>query len=340
MVNPLGRGNFGEVWLAHDNTLAKNVAVKVLYGKNELNQCLNEAKVGNFLSHDNLVKILYADIVNRDDKQFVFIAMDFHSKGAITNYLNSCNFLPLNRALQILKDVLRGLEYLHEKKFFHNDIKPQNILLGDAGHGILTDYGITSYSPLGESVHPQSAYKPHIAPEVISEDKISIQTDIYQFGLTAFRLINGIGTIREQYLRCSCDDEYNDLVVRGKLVNKNDYLPFVPVALQRIINKAISVNPSDRYQSAIEMRRALEKINYYGNWTTSDNGSYVGYDTNYEYRFIETNDGKSKCIFTCFKKNKKSMRETKISAYSLKNMTPKEMLKAKQTFMRDVVTGI
>lgn len=149
--------------------------------------------------------------------------------------------------------ILRGLEYLHENGYYHCDIKPNNILIGDNGEYILSDYGITCYSPTHIAVQPRQCYLPHISPETINKNTYDVRTDIYQLGLTAFRLFNGISEIKSDFL--SNGDAFKNFVLSGKVVTDNKYSPYVPKKIRRVISKAIAVNPDERYQSALEMRR-------------------------------------------------------------------------------------
>lgn len=334
----IGGGGFGDVWLAHDRTIARDVAVKILAEGVAIDERLQEARIGNHLDHSNLVKMHYADVVQHNGAELVIIAMDFHANGSILSRVNAGNFMPLPDVIRFTADILRGLEYLHELNLYHNDIKPQNILIGDANQGVLTDYGITCHSPGGQPVQPRSAYKLHIAPEVLNSNQINVQTDIYQVGLTAFRLLNGIGHIRDKFNALGQDDFYQ-LVKDGKVVQTNDYLPFVPRNLKSIINKAVHVNPASRYQSAVEMRRALERLNYPGYWSTDSCGSFVGHNKHYEYRFDEQALTTKSFNFTAYKKFNDSGRETKISAHSGNNLSSKQMEILKREFMQWVVTG-
>lgn len=338
MKSPLGSGGFGDVWLAHDQTIARDIAVKVLAQAGNINERLQEAIIGNHLEHSNLVKMHYADVVNVSGVDVVIIAMDYLANGSILSRLNSRNFMIIPEVIRYMTDILRGMEYLHELNLYHNDIKPNNILIGNADQGVLTDYGITCYSPSGLPVNPKSAYKLHIAPEVITSKQINCQTDVYQVGVTAFRLLNGIGCIQDKFNSMG-EDEFNKAVCSGEIIQSNDYLAFIPRNLKTVINKAVHVNPSFRYQSAIEMRRALERLSYRGYWTTNASGNYRGYNDKYEYYFEEKVLSVKLHEFTAYKINKESGRKTKISEYSKKNLTGKQREEIKRSFMQWVVTG-
>lgn len=335
----IGGGGFGDVWLARDHSIAKDVAVKVLDDPSiTIDERLKEAQIGNRLDHANLVKVHYADVVQHSGTPLVLIAMDFHAGGALAGRLNAGNFLPLPETIRFIIDVLRGLEYLHENDLYHGDIKPKNILVGEANEGILTDYGISCHSPSLMPVAHRGAYKLHIAPEVISTKKISVQTDIYQVGMTAFRLLNGIGTIQDKFNRLG-ESAFNDLVQRGRVIGSDDYQFFVPRFLKTIINKAINIDPASRYQSALEMRRALEAQRYPGFWGCNATGELIGYSEGYEYHFRYLPRASGLFEFLAFKKNLASGRETKVTKYCRNKLTRAQSDNLKKNFIQSVVTG-
>jgi len=334
----LGGGGFGDVWLAHDHSISRDVAVKILALNVTIDERLQEARIGNHLDHQNLVKMHYADIVQHNGVDVVIIAMDYHSNGSIMNGINACNFMPIPDVIRFMIDILRGLEYLHELNLYHSDIKPQNILIGTSNQGVLTDYGISCHSPVGCTAPHRGFYKLHAAPEVLQNGQVSVQTDIYQVGLTTFRLLNGLGTIRDKFNSLG-ESDYYQLVQQGKVVQSADYLPFIPRNLKSVINKAIHVNPTSRFQSALQMRRALERLSYPGYWTCDSSGGFIGLIANNEFRFEEQPKVGRLFDFIAVKKNKFTGRETRISKYSTKNVTRLQADEMKRDFMQWVVSG-
>lgn len=334
----IGGGHFGQVWLAHDLTIAKDVAVKILdVGMAPVAEHLNEAKVGHRLEHANVVHVHYADVVGTASGDVVLIAMDFHPNGSATSQLNPSNFIPISEAVRIIIDILRGLEYLHETGLYHNDIKPSNILIGPRGEGILTDYGIACSSPGLKPAKAPKAYILHRAPETTKDGNITLSTDLYQVGLTLFRLINGVGTIRDICSRLG-SAKFEELKARGKIPRKEDYLPFVPNSISRIISKATNSDPGGRYQTASEMRRALEAIALEGYWTTDAKGEYLGVANNQTFRF-STKKTLHGYIFDAYRKRLDNGNETRIGRLSGSKLDKRELGKHIKNFMISVVNG-
>ena len=336
LIKNIGGGNFGEVWLANDISLDNQCALKLLPKEDtSIDERLLEAQIGNRLQHNNLVNIKYADVVQYGSppKPIVMIAMPFFKNGSILSQLNSCNFLPTNLAIKCLIDVLRGLEYLHESGYYHCDIKPNNILVGDHGEYVLSDYGITCYSPTHTAVQPRQCYLPHVSPETLRQNTYDIRTDIYQLGLTAFRLFNGISEISNRFL--ANRTAFNDSVLNGRVVTDNMYQPFVPKKIRKIISKAIALNPNDRYQSALEMRRALEQISLKGFCTSDVHGNTIFVSGGKEFRFAVTPLTDKTSRFLAYQKNLTSGRETKAHKYCCTEIKNSEIKKQIQKMTID-----
>jgi len=329
----IGGGHFGEVWLAHDATLSSDVAIKLLDERMApATIILKEAQVGNRLNHQNVVKVHYADVVDFGGSRVVVIAMDHHQNGSIVSQVNPGNFITAPKALSFAIDILRGLEYLHEQSLFHNDIKPSNILLGSHG-----DYGISCVSPGLAPAAAPNAYVLHRAPETTATNSISVTTDVYQVGLTLYRLLNGIGLIKDLVARVGVS-EFEKLKTQGKVPPPDGYLPFITLAIKRIISKATNPDPTQRFQTALEMRRALEKISLFGHWDVMATGELFGMLTNNRYTYA-TSKSKGGYEFSALKESNKTSRKICVSKFSQKGLTEREHNELKRNFMLAVVNG-
>ena len=338
LIRYLGGGNFGEVWLANDMSINSRVAVKLIQSSSdEVIGKLQEAQIGNHLNHPNLVRVHYADIVNYKDVSLIVIAMDYHSNGSILNQINLCNILPIPVALGYITDVLRGLEHLHSQGYFHNDIKPSNILIGSNEEGILTDYGISCCSPDLNPIVPELSYLLHRAPETIRTGEVSVLTDIYQIGLTSFRVLNGSEIISRKWKELGYG-KFKEQILKG-LIQPGDYLPFIPCNLKRVINKSLHSDPTKRYQNAVEMRRAFEKLMFRGYWDCVEEDSLVGFDNKYEYRFEVYKNEFNEYDVNTMRKNRETGRETRIIKYCKKGMSKMQNEKLQKEFMQAVVMG-
>ena len=336
LMQPIGRGAFGEVWLAQDQAVNHQYAIKILNSGIGIDQRLREAQVGHAFTHNNLVRVHQADVAT-DGK--VVIAMDYFPDGSVTTLANPGNFLPLPMALRTIIDMLQGLEHLHSHNFFHNDVKPQNILRGQHGQAKLADYGIVGISPTGAPVQPSSWYVLHAAPETVAGNGIEARTDIFQTGLTLFRLLVGLGTLEAKFHSLG-PAAYADALAKGKLITRTDFPAYVPNAVSRAVLTSIDPDPTKRFQSALEMRRALEKLSFPGHWTLDVSGGLTGVDAKHTYRFEHVVAGCANASFTAFKRNSASGRETRVSQFTEKNLTNAGATKLETSFMKAVVEGV
>lgn len=334
----IGGGYFGEVWFARDHAVARDVAVKILdESMAHVAANLREAQVGNKLTHDNVVKVHYADVVGHGAGNLVVIAMDHHAKGSIVSLVNAANFIVMPRAVSAIIDVLRGLEYLHEQNLLHNDIKPSNILLGENSQALLTDYGISCVTQGLQPALAPNAYVLHRAPETTASGSIAVATDIYQCGLTLFRLVNGIGLIEEQKRRVG-DAEFERLKRMGLVPATEDYMLFVPRALKQIISKATAPAPDDRYRSVLEMRRALERLQFGGFWDVDSAGRYVGYVRNDKFTFVVLRAGSSFSVES-YRERPTTGRRTRVTRYCAKGLSIADATALQKRMMLAVVDG-
>lgn len=339
LLKKLGKGSFGEVWLAYDKTTDRNVALKILPSQfSEVAIKLEESRNGNRVSHKNLLQIYCADVVEILGVALVLIAQEFQKGGTIVNHLNAHKFLPLPDLLKYLKEVLMGLEYLHNANVIHNDIKPGNILIADDGRAILSDYGISTVSEQCKPTSAPNAYRIHEAPETLLTNSISASADIYQLGCTAYRLANGIDS-----LKCDWDKDHNKFLEdkkNGKIFASGT-MPYVPKKLFQIIKKATDVNLGKRYASAIEMKHALEKLCFPGYWTTNPNNTseLIGYGKKYSYTYEVVSKANNLFDFNACQTKNDNGRTTKIAAYCKRNLSSKDKDKLLKDFFEFVINN-
>lgn len=331
-------GTFGEVWLAYDNTLNKDVALKILEASFEpVARLLEEARIGNKFNHKNLLPIHYADVCSNGAATYTLISQEYLPNGTVINALNSGNFLELPQVLCVLQDVLFGLEYLHNSGFYHNDIKPGNILLDNQKRAVLADYGIAGFSATKSPIAPSKFYKIHSAPETYgSAGVISIQSDIYQVGCTAYRLLNGISCLKNDFVSDG-DAIFSDKKKRGKIPDPKGYQPHVPTTLRNIINKALNIDPAKRFKSALEMRRKLEKLSFPAYWTTDFQSQLIGIGKTYTYQFEVIPRAANRFNLISTKQKKLGGKRNRVLAFCANNLSHAEMEILRDEFIAWVV---
>jgi len=260
-VKKLGSGQFGEVWLAVDTGLNAERAVKLIHPSKVLNpnNFFQEAQILKSAEHPNVVHV---EETGEMQDGHIYVAMEYLPAGSVDVKAKSA-YLDLIATKRIMIDALRGLEHAHSKDILHRDIKPANILIGHNGEGKLSDFGLAV--PMGANLSTlgvkDKAYISHLAPEAYSSRTFSVVSDIYACGVTLYRLVNG-----DSYLLKLPIMETMTACKEGKYPDRTHYRYFIPKPLKTVINKAMHVDPSKRYQSAQEMRHALERIVVRVNW--------------------------------------------------------------------------
>ena len=334
----IGGGSFGEVWLAFDHAVDHEYAIKILEPGTSIDERLREARIGHQLDHPNVVRVHQADVMSLGQQQFVVLAMDYIEDGPVTNLANLSGYLTLHEVVRFGRDILRGLEYLHGIDLIHNDIKPENVLIGRQGRGMLTDYGIVGVSQSGAPIPASMFYKIHAAPEVIASNLISMQSDVYQVGLTLFRMLVGLDALRRKFNELGEQDYYRAVAGSG-LVKAADFPAYVPPRLRRIVQRAAHLQADRRYPSALEMRRELEKLNYPGFWTVTDGGDFLGRNGAYVYRFEQRTAAGGGYDVLAYKKSVSTERETRCLKYCHRNLSNGAAKKKIEKFVKAVVDG-
>lgn len=338
LIEEIGRGSFGDVWLAIDNYLNRECAVKVLPPGTSVDERLREAKIGNQLEHKNLVHVYQADVVPIEGKRVVILAMKYQPNGSSETLANKDGYLPLPQVLKIGREILQGLEYLHTQEFYHNDIKPGNILLDSRGQAMLSDYGITGVSSSNATVIAPGAYGLHRAPEVISASDISARSDIFQVGMTLARLLIRLDFL-EQIRTDIGIEQYKKDIAAGKLLTKRTFGSHIPANIRRVVLKAVHPDPAQRYSSAHDMRRALNRLKHRGYWTVNEAGIKVGKCGKYVYSHsIESGTGR-KFNVACRKHNIFSGNVQCVTKYCGSGMTKGQADRLIAKFEQFVVTG-
>ncbi|MCB0752184.1 MAG: serine/threonine protein kinase [Ignavibacteriae bacterium] len=281
VLRQISKGNYGVVYLCENTYLSnRKEAVKLIYPKskkeeelaNELNKNLFESSVLEYLRKSQyIVEIYDADFLTDCFR----INMEYLQNGSVQDQLDSQTILTTKQVLKISECILHALEYAHNKHIFHLDVKPGNILVKNENVFKLSDFGLSSITDKDGKSLFKEIYTKHFPPEKLSQqqNKATVQTDIYMFGVTLYRLLNGDAYINDQWGSYQSQDLLINGIVKGKFPNRKKYLPHVPNKLKRIVNKCLNIDLNKRFQNVREIRNAFGKVKIKYNWKLKTSNS-------------------------------------------------------------------
>ncbi len=255
----LGRGGMADVYRAYHPQLDRFVAIKVLRGElvedeEFLIRFQREAKIVAALRHANIVQVFDADAQDVIYYMVMELLEGDTLKARLNDYRARGEKMPIGEGVRVLLDVLDGLAYAHGEGMIHRDLKPANIMLTKRGQAVITDFGIAQI--VGGTRHTFSGALMgtlnYIAPEQGMQNQSDARSDLYSLGIVLYEML----TSKPPF------DADTPLAILMKHVNEPLPLPStfgvsIPEPLERVLLKALSKNPDDRYQTAQEMAQAI-----------------------------------------------------------------------------------
>jgi serine/threonine protein kinase/tetratricopeptide (TPR) repeat protein len=257
IIEKIGAGGMGEVYLAEDTKLDRKVALKFL----PQHLCQNadcrarftrEAQATAKLSHPNIVTIFEVSDFNGRP----FFAME-HVEGLTLKDVIAGKPLPIDRIIEIGIQVCEGLQAAHEKGITHRDIKPSNILIDSHGRARIVDFGLASVLGTDQLTKTGSTLGTigYMSPEQVRGDKVDHRTDLFSFGVVLYEMITGHSPFKADSEAATLHAITNtkpDLLAR--------YRREVPPEVQTIIDKALEKDVATRYQHADEIATDLKRL--------------------------------------------------------------------------------
>ena len=277
IVEKLGAGGMGEVYLAHDTKLDRKVAIKILPSSIALNEdrmrrFVQEAKAAAALNHPNIAHVY--EIGNQDDIHY--IAMEYVQGQTLREKIQAQKG-NLELLLKSILQVAEGLSKAHAAGIVHRDLKPDNIMITQDGYAKILDFGLaklidqTVPSPNGLSEAPTAAALNQSAPGIVlgtvgymspeqaQAKPVDQRSDIFSFGCILFEAATG----RKAFAGDSVIDILHKIIYEpAPAITETN--PNAPSNLQRIVRKCLVKDPDKRYQTirdtAIDLEEFLEQL--------------------------------------------------------------------------------
>ncbi|MND90723.1 Serine/threonine-protein kinase PK-1 [compost metagenome] len=210
------------------------------------------------------------------DDDHVYLGMPYYVNGSLKDLMDK-RFLTTREVVSYSRQFLSGLNSIHSKGLLHFDIKPENILINDAGQACVSDFGLAQYTG-GYGFATVAGTTPIFAPpELFVQAQHNLKFDVYQSGLAMYRMCNGDKIFQEQANNAFisrgiiADVNFIKNLNRGKFPDRGNYLPHMPKKLRLLINKAMNPDPNKRYSTVIDMLNDLNQLDV-NDWQYSIDG--------------------------------------------------------------------
>ncbi len=260
ILRRLGRGGMGAVYEGHDPALDRRVAIKTLTSDaiadaESRGRFEREARAAAKLAHPNIVTVY--ELGNFGGKEKPYIVMEYLEGTDVASLISGSRGLPLAEALDIVIQLCRALDFAHQKGVVHRDVKPANLRFLDDGQIKIMDFGIArvegSHQITKSGVMIGTLH--YMSPEQIRGEKLDGRTDIFSTGCILYELLAGVRPFSGE---SATSILYNIVHETPKPVA--DKTSDLPQEVQRVIDRALAKKPEERFGTAGEMAKELEKI--------------------------------------------------------------------------------
>ena len=258
----LSAGGMGEVYRARHTVLGRSVAIKIVSAQADpmaKRRLVREAQHASVLSHPNICTIF--EVGGGEAGDVPFIVMELVEGRSLRDRLRD-GVPPLDEALRLGVEVADALEHAHRRDIIHRDLKSSNVVVNDAGHAIVLDFGLAKrVSPASSDASRDSSLTAtgvlagtlsHMAPEVLVGGEADARSDVWALGVLLYELATG-----ELPFTGRTPFETSSAILGDPPRRMSSR---VPLALRLVIERCLAKNPSARYQRAADVRDALASI--------------------------------------------------------------------------------
>ena len=228
----------------HDKYALKILSDKVASDPENISLFTHEIKSLSSLFHPNIIEIKDYGI----HEGYPYYVMEKVDGRTLSNYVNNLGAMPIQKFAVTARKIADALDYIHSLGIIHRDVKLENILMNDFGDVKITDFGLAIESKSKETEISGVAGTPlYMAPEVITGKSVSVKSDVYAFGVTAYYLVTGIMPFESDRIQ---DLIYSHCNVVPQRVDELD--PDIPVSWADFIALCLEKNPTKRPEVLVD----------------------------------------------------------------------------------------
>ena len=259
----LGKGAMGMVYLARDKRIGRRVALKTVQVQQQFEdeseatefyqRLQREAEVCGAMQHPNIVTLYEPGYENN---VISFLATEWVDGESLRDRLKRSKPLPLEEALRISEDILRGLAYAHTKGVIHRDIKPANILLSTDGQAKIADFGIarpvdSTLTAVGSMLGTPN----YMSPEQVKCADVTARSDLFSVGVVMYELLCGVKPFSAADVSSILRNVVEKVPPLASDVNKE-----VPEPIAQFVARLFAKNPEDRIATAMQALGELQAL--------------------------------------------------------------------------------
>lgn len=253
LIRLLGQGGFAEVYLGEHIHLQTPVAVKVLHTRlanEDIQAFQREAQTVASLIHPNIVRVLDFGVENA----LPYLVMDHAPNGTLRQAFAKGNRVPLPLVVTFTKQIAEALQYAHDQRLIHRDVKPENMLLGRNQEVLLSDFGIAVVQQSSCSANTQNIAGTitYMAPEQIQAHPVAA-SDQYALGIVVYEWLCGVRPF---------EGSYTEIAIKQTMTPPpppRTHTPELPHAVERVMLQVLQKDPRQRFADIRAFARALEQ---------------------------------------------------------------------------------
>ncbi|XP_078048196.1 serine/threonine-protein kinase MARK2-like isoform X3 [Augochlora pura] len=238
LLKTIGKGNFAKVKLAKHVPTGKEVAIKIIdktqLNPNSLQKLFREVRIMKMLDHPNIVKLFQVI----ETEKTLYLVMEYASGGEVFDYLVLHGRMKEKEARAKFRQIVSAVQYCHQKKIIHRDLKAENLLLDSEMNIKIADFGFSNEFTPGNKLDTFCGSPPYAAPELFQGRKYDgPEVDVWSLGVILYTLVSGSLPFDGSTLR-----ELRERVLRGKY-----RIPFyMSTDCENLLKKFLVLNPTKR----------------------------------------------------------------------------------------------